>query len=237
MMINWRAVITGFILAFVLGLGFGIFAGSLGSSLGIVIAGIVVGYTVNRDLMNGLIHGALIGVIGGIILAIAVIIAALAAGGGLGAAIAVGGIITIIASVILWGFLGAIGGGIGAEITKNRRKQPQTVEESEVQSIEGIEPVVEFNMENFKKCVCPQCPVQAESDCAQTKMKMLQESMKGMSPEPADIPGLYCASGTATCKDLNPNKTCNCPNCDVFKENNLAHGEPGGYFCQNGKAM
>ena len=67
-------------------------------------------------------------------------------------------------------------------------------------------------------------------------MKMLQESMRGMNPEPSDVPGMYCASGTATCSDLDSGKMCNCPNCDVFKENNLKQGEPGGYFCQKGAA-
>ena len=79
-------------------------------------------------------------------------------------------------------------------------------------------------------------PCQAESECAQAKMKMLQESMTGMSPKPSDVPGMYCTTGTATCGDLDPNKTCNCPNCDVFKENNLGDGEPGEYFRQKGMA-
>lgn len=237
-MIDWRAVVIGFILAIILGIIFGTIGGTVGSYIGVIIAGIVVGYMVNRDIMNGITHGALIGVIGGIILAILVVVLAAAVGGEVGALIAVGGAIAIIVSVIIWAILGAIGGAIGAAITgRSRQMQPmggRTIVESETQP--GEESKVAFNMENLKKCVCSTCPVQAESECAQTKMKMLQESMKGMSPEPSDVPGVYCATGIATCSDLDPNKMCNCPNCDVFKENNLAQGEPGGYFCQNGKA-
>ncbi len=80
------------------------------------------------------------------------------------------------------------------------------------------------------------CLVHAESECTQTKIKMLQESMTGMNPEPSDVPRVYCATGTATCGDLDPSKLCNCSNCEIFKENNLGEGKPGGYFCQNGKA-
>ncbi|HEX3014036.1 MAG TPA: DUF2769 domain-containing protein [Methanobacterium sp.] len=98
------------------------------------------------------------------------------------------------------------------------------------------EPLIKFARENIAKCLCLQCPVQSESECARTKMIMLQESMRGMSPEPSDVAGVYCATGTATCSDLNPNKMCNCPNCEVFKENNLAQGEPGSYFCKKGAA-
>ena len=103
-----------------------------------------------------------------------------------------------------------------------------------VESPKKTETQIEFTRENITRCLCPQCPVQAESECAQTKMKMLQESMRGMSPEPSDVPGMYCTTGTAACNDLDPAKMCNCPNCEVFKENKLAQKEPGAYFCQKG---
>ena len=59
------------------------------------------------------------------------------------------------------------------------------------------------------RCLCPQCPVQKESECAQNKMKMLQISMKGMSPEPSDFPGMYCANGKAFAATLIPTKHVN----------------------------
>lgn len=93
---------------------------------------------------------------------------------------------------------------------------------------------IEFNMENVKKCKCPGCPVQAESKCAMDKLDKL--SSMG-SPKPEDVPGVYCATGKATCPDLNPNEMCQCPTCDIFKENDLESGKPGGYFCAEGKAQ
>ena len=96
--------------------------------------------------------------------------------------------------------------------------------------------IINFDRENMIRCLCPQCPVQKSSECAQNKMKMLQISMKGMSPEPSDFPGMYCTNGKAVCDDLDWNKECNCVNCDVWKENKLESEKPNKYFCQNGKA-
>ena len=236
-MINWKAVIIGFILAIVLSIIFGGFGGTIGSFIGLIIAGAVAGYMVNVDIMNGVKHGALIGVIGGIIVSVIVAIIAMVIGGGLGLLIAVGGAIAIIILIITWIIFGAIGGAIGSFI-RIRQMESMTGTTTGTMGMQSAEkkPKIEFTRENISKCVCPQCPVQAESECAQTKMKKLQESMTGMSPEPSDVPGVYCSTGKATCSDLDPNKLCNCPNCNVFKENNLEKGEPGGYFCQNGRA-
>ncbi len=94
---------------------------------------------------------------------------------------------------------------------------------------------INFDREHMIKCLCSQCPVQKNSECAQNKMKMLQISMRGMSPEPSDFPGMYCANGKAFCNDLDGNKQCNCVNCDVWKEYKLDLKQPNKYFCQNGK--
>lgn len=48
---------------------------------------------------------------------------------------------------------------------------------------------------------------------------------------------MYCASGTTMCDDLNYDRLCNCPACMIYQENNLAEGEPGGYFCKKGEAQ
>lgn len=99
-----------------------------------------------------------------------------------------------------------------------------------------IEFEIDFDRENMIRCLCSQCEVQKESECAQNKMKMLQISMRGMSPEPSEFPGMYCANGKAVCNDLDQNKMCNCINCDVWKENNLDSGQNQSYFCKKGKA-
>jgi len=94
---------------------------------------------------------------------------------------------------------------------------------------------IEFDRENMIKCLCIRCPVQKNSECAQNKNKMLQISMKGMSPEPEDFPGMYCINGKAVCDDLDASKKCSCVNCEVWNENEFESKEPGNKFCQNGK--
>jgi hypothetical protein len=101
---------------------------------------------------------------------------------------------------------------------------------------------VEFNMENLKKCVCRDCPVQENSACAGAKKKMLQEKMeemveKGMMPDPEAVPGVYCAAGPAICSDLDFEKMCMCATCPVWQEQDLADGMPMGYYCRDGPAQ
>ena len=62
-----------------------------------------------------------------------------------------------------------------------------------------------------------------------------KEQINGMAPKPEDIPGPYCASGVAACKDLDYGKNCSCSICQVFKDFNLSKGKPMSYFCRNGK--
>lgn len=236
-MIKWKAIIIGFILAVILTIFLGSAGGIVGFYLAVLIAGIAVGYIVDVNIKNGATHGAITGLITGIVSAILSIVVALAYGAS-GILSGLNVIAELIVSIIIWAVLGAIGGVIGTIITE---RLWQTVftrgimgGTAKTESPKEMKPKIEFTRENITKCLCPQCPVQAESECAQTKMKMLQESMRGMSPEPSDVPGVYCATGTAACSDIDPNKMCNCPNCDVFKENNLEQGEPKRYFCQKG---
>lgn len=93
---------------------------------------------------------------------------------------------------------------------------------------------IEFNMDNTKKCKCPGCPVQAKSKCAMDKLDNL--SSMGVSSKPEDFPGVYCATGKASCSDLDPNQMCQCGTCEIWKENKLGEGEPGSYYCVKGEA-
>jgi len=96
---------------------------------------------------------------------------------------------------------------------------------------------IEFTMENVKKCLCPTCPVQADSACAKMKLIKMQEMMqKKKMPESDVVPGVYCASGKTVCTDIDFDQTCLCPNCGVWKENDLENGEPLGYYCRDGEA-
>ncbi|PKL66151.1 MAG: DUF2769 domain-containing protein [Methanobacteriales archaeon HGW-Methanobacteriales-1] len=100
---------------------------------------------------------------------------------------------------------------------------------------------VEFNMENWEKCICKSCPVQADSKCAREKKMKAMEMMpklkeSKMMPEPEMVPGMYCANGKATCTDIDVSKMCQCNMCPLWKENDLPNGEPMGYFCRDGAA-
>ena len=107
---------------------------------------------------------------------------------------------------------------------------------------------IKFNMGTIGKCQCPECPVQAQSSCAMDKLNNLEKTIEYYPPEttvakekevtshPEQVPEAYCATGTATCPDLDSNKMCQCSTCDVWKENRLGEGEPGGYFCAKGKS-
>ncbi len=102
------------------------------------------------------------------------------------------------------------------------------------------EPKVPYTISNIEKCMCPKCPVQANSICVQEKYDSLKNeinsSEKGIIPEPEKFPGVYCSTGSATCVDLNPNKQCICKTCAVWKEHFLENSKPMMYFCNIGRA-
>lgn len=51
-------------------------------------------------------------------------------------------------------------------------------------------------------------------------------------PGAASIPGVYCASGAATCDDLTFERPCVCPACLVWQEHDLG----GQKYCRKGSA-
>ncbi len=105
---------------------------------------------------------------------------------------------------------------------------------------ENSDPKVSFTTETITKCICPQCPVQGISECVHGKMGKLPEIMrnagKNKVPESQDVPGVYCSTGIAACKDLDFKQMCICGGCTVWKKNNLIKGKPAYYFCKDGRA-
>ncbi|MGB9131778.1 MAG: DUF2769 domain-containing protein [Methanosarcina sp.] len=103
-----------------------------------------------------------------------------------------------------------------------------------------IENKVPYTVSNIEKCMCSQCPVQANSVCAQEKFSSLKNEIKssggGAGPEPKEVPGIYCSTGSATCIDLNPNQQCICKTCAVWEEYDLENAKPMMYFCNIGRA-
>lgn len=122
-MINWGAVILGFILSIILGGIFAVIVPIWGGILGLLLAGMAVGYMVGGDAMNGATNGALAGVFGAIVLSLLLLIAGTLFLGIIGFAAA-----SITSLFILAGFVGvmlimAVGGIIGALI----KDEPEVV--------------------------------------------------------------------------------------------------------------
>jgi hypothetical protein len=117
-MVDWGAVIIGFILSIILGGIFAVIIPIWGGILGLLLAGMVVGYMVGGDAMNGAVNGALAGVFGALVLSLLLLIAGTLILGIIGFAAA-----TITSVFILIGFIGvmlimAVGGAIGS-VVKN----------------------------------------------------------------------------------------------------------------------
>jgi len=99
---------------------------------------------------------------------------------------------------------------------------------------------VPYAVNNIEKCMCPQCPVQADSVCTLDKIGNLKNEMKSLGknevPEAQKVPGVYCSSGTATCSDLDHNRDCICKTCSVWEGHCLEHADTIMYFCNSGRA-
>ena len=111
---------------------------------------------------------------------------------------------------------------------------------------------VPLSMDAMMKCMCPTCPVQAQSECARPKIKMAMEThhgshtmnsemMKSMGQDPvpkaSEMAETYCSIGVAACKDLDSSKMCICRQCQVYKDFSLMEGRPVEHFCFNDKAV
>ncbi len=98
-------------------------------------------------------------------------------------------------------------------------------------------PKVPFVTGSVSRCMCPKCPVQGKSECVKGKLATISSALKADPLKREDIPGVYCSTGTATCRDLDPKQTCMCGSCPVFAEYKLAGFKPVGYYCRDGSAM
>ena len=113
-MVDWGAVILGFVISIIFGGIFAIIIPVWGGILGLLLAGMVVGYLVGGDAMNGAVNAGLAGVFGAIVLSLLLLIAGTLILGIIGFAAA-----TITSLFIFVGFVGvmlimALGGAIGS---------------------------------------------------------------------------------------------------------------------------
>ena len=99
---------------------------------------------------------------------------------------------------------------------------------------EAVSAKVQFSAANAMKCVCTKCPVQANSGCAKGKMAGMKQAMMKNPLKRADIPGMYCSTGDATCRDTDFNQMCICMSCPIWTDYKLADRMPMGYFCRDG---
>ena len=85
------------------------------------------------------------------------------------------------------------------------------------------------------------CAVQIESQCRKDKQKIMllmenQDLDSPMRMSPDRVPGVYCSTGKALCKDIDTKKVCKCNECPIWKEEELEKRTISRYFCKNGKA-
>lgn len=100
--------------------------------------------------------------------------------------------------------------------------------------------VVPYVAENINRCRCPDCPVQADSQCVKDKIEKFNETVDdipaGEVPDPEDFPGVYCSEGRATCPGLDFERQCICGSCEVWEEYDLKDAAPNHHFCRRGRA-
>lgn len=113
-MFNWKYIILGIIFSFLI---YGIIYLIIGDSnffIGLITATLIVGYLVDDDLKNGATNGVMVGLLGYIIS----FIYSLLIHGMTG--INIMSISIIIAGIIIFSIIGALGGAIGVLIKKQR---------------------------------------------------------------------------------------------------------------------
>jgi hypothetical protein len=93
---------------------------------------------------------------------------------------------------------------------------------------------IPFSSSNVMRCMCPKCPVQANSVCIKSKIALLKEALTIDPIRPEDIPGMYCATGIAFCNDTDFSKMCSCPDCPIYIDYQLIKGTPKKYYCRDG---
>jgi hypothetical protein len=97
---------------------------------------------------------------------------------------------------------------------------------------------IDFSMENIKKCLCSKCPVQIESQCVKDKQKIMllitqQDLDSPMRMDETRVPGVYCSTGKAICKDIDTKKDCKCDECSIWNKYKLENSIKARYFCRD----
>ncbi len=98
--------------------------------------------------------------------------------------------------------------------------------------------VVPFTLENYRRCLCPGCLVQAGIGCVAGKETNLQiinsDTWASIASKPESLPALYCSGGKSDCIDIDTLRMCECSGCPIFIAYGLSEGVPKSYFCRDG---
>lgn len=95
---------------------------------------------------------------------------------------------------------------------------------------------VPFIRASVAKCLCSSCPVQSESLSVGVKMADIKNALSHSRLSKYDIPEAYCASGAATCEDIDKSNPCICDRCFVFQGYDLVGSKRTGHYCRRGAA-
>ncbi|MHB8841500.1 MAG: DUF2769 domain-containing protein [Candidatus Aquicultor sp.] len=92
---------------------------------------------------------------------------------------------------------------------------------------------VEFNADNLNSCICPACPVQGASECAEERIENAQAIPQDVgSSDPKSYARLYCSAGVSDCDGFDGLQPCMCPGCAVWDRYELTSR----YYCLRGNA-
>ncbi len=98
-------------------------------------------------------------------------------------------------------------------------------------------PKVDYNLENYNRCLCGGCPVNRHSGCTHGQEEALGAVFEALEkggplPDPKAMPGIYCSVGNSVCEDMSRQYSCLCPGCSIHLRQRLS----ATYYCLEGSA-
>lgn len=94
-------------------------------------------------------------------------------------------------------------------------------------------PKVKLSPDNLDGCICPSCPVETSSDCANERMEKYQVPEDALKiSDPLQFVRLYCSIGTTDCSGFDGLLPCMCTGCPIWDK----YGLTSRYYCLRGNA-
>ena len=76
----------------------------------------------------------------------------------------------------------------------------------------------------------------ADSGCIKKNAEKMGKVINTNFYEPEIVPGSYCSSCMASCKDIDTMRPCICYECPGCVDYNLGERQPIDHYCKNGKS-